>query len=717
MFPCFLLTVLRASGAGYCEDKNSPDPVGALTNLCSQVWSSTLILAETPLGHCENSCTILGAVWLKRLLRRWKGMEKQLVREPVKLCTHLARLLWHNRSVLWLAVILLLFFVTGHAQAPNPPDYSLLFNKTDVMIPARDGVKLHTEIYSPKNASGPLPIILSRTPYGLSDDAKGYSRSLVRFADMIPDDYIFVLQDIRGRYGSEGQFVMQRPIRDPKDPKAIDEGTDTYDTIEWLVKNVPGNNGRVGMMGISYGGWLTVMGMLEPHPALKAVSEQASPADMFLGDDFHHNGAFRLSYGFEYSTMMETGKTNFKFDFDFFDTYEWYLRLGALSNANAKYTHGTLPTWNDFVAHPNYDEFWKKEAMAYILKKPTVPNLNVAGWWDQEDFYGPMKIYEILEKNDPNHLNYLVAGPWNHGGWALGPGNSLGAIPFGSDTGAYFRQKIEAAWFAYWLKDKGSLPLQEALLFQTGSDKWTKFDAWPPKDAVARELYFREDGKLSFDAPSSSSTDAFDSYVSDPEHPVPYRHRPIDMTYPTDHRGGWPTWLVEDQRFVDNRPDVLTWQTDELKDDITLAGQVTAKLFASTTGSDSDWVVKLIDVYPESYPQDWKLSGYELKIADEVFRGRFRNSFEKPEPITPNAVTPFTIDLHTANHVFKKGHRIMVQVQSTWFPIIDRNPQKFVPNIFEAKESDCQKATQHIYRSKESPSGVVLSIVPNGSPD
>jgi uncharacterized protein len=627
----------------------------------------------------------------------------------------LARLVWHNRLTLWLTAVLLLFLIAGHAQAPNPPDYSLLFNKTDAMIPARDGVKLHTEIYVPKNASGPLPIILSRTPYGLNDDSKGYSRSLIRFADMIPDDYIFVLQDIRGRYGSEGQFVMQRPIRDPKDPKAVDEGTDTYDTIDWIVKNVPNNNGRVGMMGISYGGWLTVMGMLEPHPALKAVSEQASPADMFLGDDFHHNGAFRLSYGFEYSTMMETGKTNFKFDFDLFDTFDWYLRLGALSNANAKYIHGTLPTWNDFVAHPNYDDFWKREAMPYILKKPTVPNLNVAGWWDQEDFYGPMKIYEILEKNDPNHLNYLVAGPWNHGGWALGPGNSLGAIPFGSDTGAYFRQKIEAAWFAYWLKDKGSLPLQEALLFQTGSDKWTKFDAWPPKEAAARELYFHENGQLSFDAPASSGAEAFDSYVSDPAHPVPYRHRPIDMTYPTDHRGGWPTWLVEDQRFVDNRPDVLTWQTDELKDDVTLAGQVTAKLFASTTGSDSDWIVKLIDVYPESYPQDWKLSGYELMIADEVFRGRFRNSFEKPEPITPNAVTPFTIDLHTANHVFKKGHRIMVQVQSTWFPIIDRNPQKFVPNIFEAKESDYQKATQRIYRTKESPSGVVLSVVPNSS--
>jgi putative CocE/NonD family hydrolase len=623
------------------------------------------------------------------------------------------RLLWQHRPVFWLLAILLLFLLTGRAQAPTPPDYSLLFNKTDVMIAARDGVKLHTEIYSPKNASGPFPILLSRTPYGLNDDDKGFSRSLVRFADLIPDNYIIVLQDIRGRYGSEGQFVMQHPVRDPKDPKAIDEGTDTYDTIDWLVKNVPNNNGRVGMFGISYGGWLTVMGMLEPHPALKAASEQASPADMFLGDDFHHNGAFRLSYGFEYSTMMETGKTNFKFDFDLFDTYEWYLRLGALSNANAKYIHGTLPTWNDFVAHPNYDDFWKKEAMPYILKKPTVPNLNVAGWWDQEDAYGPMKIYELLEKNDPNHLNYLVAGPWNHGGWALGPGNSLGAIPFGSDTGAYFRQKIEAAWFAYWLKDQGDLPLQEALLFQTGSNQWTKFDTWPPKEAVARELYFHENGKLSFEPPQSASAESFDSYVSDPAHPVPYRHRPVDMTYPTDHRGGWPTWLVEDQRFVDNRPDVLTWQTDALTEDLTLAGKVTAKLFASTTGSDSDWVVKLIDVYPESYPQDWKLSGYELMIADEVFRGRFRNSFEKPEPIAPNTVTPFTIDLHTADHVFKKGHRIMVQVQSTWFPIIDRNPQKFVPNIFEANESDYQKATQHIYRTKESPSGVALSIVPN----
>ncbi len=612
-----------------------------------------------------------------------------------------------------LVVVAGLFFVAPLPAAEEPRvDYSKSFDKTDVMISARDGVKLHTEIYAPKGASEPLPIVFERTPYGLEDDEKGYSRKLARYAEMIPDGYIFVFQDIRGRYGSEGTFVMQRPVRDPTDAKAIDEGTDTYDSIDWLVKNVPHNNGRVGLLGISYGGWLTVMGMLEPHPALKAVSEQASPADMFLGDDFHHHGAFRLSYGFEYSTMMETCKTNFAFQFDRFDTYEWYLRLGALSNANKNYIHGALPTWNDFVEHPNYDAFWKKQAMPYLLTKPKVPNLNVAGWWDQEDFYGPMKIYEILENNDPNHLNYLVAGPWDHGGWAHGAGSSLGGIPFGSDTALYFRRKIEAPWFAYWLKDKGALPLKEALLFQTGSDTWTPFDSWPPREAQTRNLYFHEDGKLSFDPPQSAGEQLFDSYVSDPAHPVPYRHRPIDTTYPEDHPGGWYTWLLQDQRFVDQRPDVLTWQTETLNEDVTLAGQVTAKLFASTTGTDSDWIVKLIDVYPESYPQDWKLSGYELMVADEVFRGRFRNSFEKPEPIAAGVVTPFSIDLHTANHVFKKGHRIMVQVQSTWFPVIDRDPQKFVPNIFEAKESDFQSATQRIYRSKQYPSSVAISVLP-----
>jgi hypothetical protein len=614
------------------------------------------------------------------------------------------------KSIFLMNAVALFVAIPGVAQR-QAPDYSQLFERTEVMIPVRDGVKLHTEIFAPKKFTEPLPILFERTPYGVADPENGFGRKLGRYADLIPDGYIFVFQDIRGRYGSEGKFVMLHPIHDPSDVHGVDESTDTYDTIEWLVKNVPNNNGRVGLDGISYPGFLVTMGMVNPHPALKAASEQACMGDVFLGDDFFHNGAFRLSYGFEYSAELETSKENYSFPFDRFDLYEWYLRLGPLSNANARYFLGNIPTWNDFIAHSSYDEFWKRHAVAYGLKEPTVPNLNVAGWWDQEDFYGPMTTYQRLEKMDKKNLNYLVVGPWNHGGWGGGTGNSLGAIPFGSDTGVYFRQKIEAPWFAYWLKDKGTLPFKEAMLFQTGSDTWTAFDSWPPAKAQTRSLYFREDGKLSFEAPQSSAAEAFDSYVSDPAHPVPYRHRPVDMTYPEDHPGSWYTWLVEDQRFVDNRPDVLTWQTEELKEDVTLAGQVTAKLFASTTGSDADWVVKLIDVYPEKYPQDWRLSGFELMIADEIFRGRFRNSFEKPEPIRPGEVTPFTIDLHSANHVFKKGHRIMVQVQSTWFPLYDRNPQKFVPNIFEAKEADYQKATHHIYRSKSYASRLEISVL------
>jgi len=619
-------------------------------------------------------------------------------------------------AIFVLAATILLFVPRHSAAQQSASDYSTRFEKTEVMIPMRDGIRLHTEIYTPKDATQPLPIIFERTPYGISTSNNGYSRMLSRYNSMMPDGYIFAFQDIRGRYASEGKFVMLRPIHDPADPKGVDESTDTYDTIDWLIKNVVRNNGRVGLDGISYDGFLVTMGMINPHPALKAVSEQACMGDTFLGDDFFHNGAFRLSYAFEYAALLETSNENYSFSFDHFDLYDWYLRLGALSNANAKYFHGSIPTWNDFIAHPNYDDFWKRHAVAYGLKEPTVPNLNVAGWWDQEDFYGPTALYERLEKLDTHNRNYLVAGPWNHGGWGHGNGSNLDDISFGSDTGVYFRQNIEAPWFAFWLKDKGKLPLKEALLFQTGSDTWTAFDSWPPREAQTRNLYFREDGRLSFDAPQTTTAETSDSYLSDPAHPVPNRHRPVDMTYPEDHPGSWYTWLVQDQRFVDQRPDVLTWQTDALTEDVTVAGKVTAKLFASTTGSDSDWIVKLIDVYPEKVASDWRLSGYELMIADEIFRGRFRNSFEKPEPITPGEVTPFTIDLHTANHVFKKGHRIMVQVQSTWFPLYDRNPQKFVPNIFEAKESDYQKATQHIYRSNRFPSSVEISVLPPSNP-
>jgi hypothetical protein len=583
-----------------------------------------------------------------------------------------------------------------------------LFEKSEVMIPMRDGVRLHTVIFTPKERSGPLPILFERTPYGVPSDER---RATASFEFLMDDGYIFAFQDIRGRFKSEGEFIMQRPPRNRADGGAIDESTDAYDSIAWMVANVQGNNGRVGMLGVSYPGWLVTMALLDPHPALKAASEQATPADMFLGDDFHHNGAFRLSYGFEYAAMLETSKeANTNFAFDRADTYQWYSDLGVLSNVNEKYFHGKMPTWNDFVAHPNYDEFWQKQAFPrYIHGSPKVPNLNVVGWWDQEDFYGPVKVYELFEVSDPQHQNYLVAGPWNHGGWRSPDGSKLGEIPFDCNASKYFRQQIEAPWFAYWLRDKGSRDFAKATVFQTGSNRWEKYDSWPPAGVRPTNVYLRAGGKLSFDPPAADEGEAVDSYISDPAHPVPYRHRPISPTYPG---GGWPTWLVEDQRFVDNRPDVLTWQSEPLKNDLKIAGDIVARVFASTSGSDSDWVVKLIDVYPETYPEKPALAGYELMIADEILRGRFHDSFEHPGAITPGAVTLYAIDLHTNDHAFLKGHRIMVQIQSTWFPLYDVNPQTFVENIFSARPSDYQKATQKISRSARSPSHIVLPVVP-----
>jgi putative CocE/NonD family hydrolase len=587
-------------------------------------------------------------------------------------------------------------------------DLSHTFNRMEVKIPMRDGAKLYTDIYIPKKSRERLPFLITRTPYGATDENGRNTLLTGSYKDFVADGYIFVFQDIRGRYKSDGQFVMFRPPRDKSDAKAIDESTDTSDTISWLIEHTANNNGRVGVLGISYGGWLTVMAMLDPHPALKAVSEQASPADQFLGDDFHHNGAFRLSYGLEYSAMMETGNTNFNFQFDKHDTFEWYAALGALSNFNQNYGHGKLPTWNDFVAHPNYDDFWRKQAVTPYLDAPKVANLNVAGWWDQEDFYGPMKIYETLEKKDAKHLNFVIAGPWNHGGWSRGDGRKLGDIDFESDTGRYFREKVQAPWFAYWLKDKGEFKQPEALTFQTGSNTWESYDQWPPRNRTTdRPIYFQTSGKLSFDKPRQDGGE-FDSYVSDPAHPVPYRRRPISPTYPG---GGWPTWLVQDQRFAHLRPDVLSWETEPLAENVAIAGDIVAHLFASTTGTDSDWIVKLIDVYPEEYPKDPNMGGYQLMIADEVLRARFRNSFTNPEAVVPNEVTEYALDLHTNNHAFLKGHRIMVQVQSTWFPVIDRNPQTFVENIYKATEVDYKPATQRVYRSSRFPSHVTLPVL------
>lgn len=616
---------------------------------------------------------------------------------------------------------LTLFLVWPGLLASNSPGIPQIFSETKEMIPMRDGVRLYTAIFAPTNIKEPLPVLLFRTPYGIDNDAelmRGLSTRQSLFPvtgpidDLVKDGYIFAFQDIRGRFKSEGKFIMLRPPRDPNNPKAIDEATDTYDTIDWLVKHVPNNNGRVGLAGISYGGWLTTMSLLYPHPALKAVSEQASPADMFIGDDFHHNGAFRLSYAFEYTTALEASKNIVPFQFDDYDTYEWYLALGPLSNVNRLYFHGKIPSWNDFVNHPNYDSFWKKQAFYPYLKglHLTVPDLNVAGWWDQEDFYGPVKIYETLEKHDTSHLNYLIVGPWNHGGWSFEPtGSSLGPVQFDSPTSQFFRSKIQAAWFAHWLKGKGSLPFKKVLTFQTGSNKWVAYDTWPPKAGVTpKKLYFRSGGHLSFNPPGTTDSQALDSYLSDPAHPISYRHRPVEETNSLGSR--WATWLVEDQRFVDSRPDVATWSTDTLSRNVCVAGDIVAHLYASTTGSDSDWIVKLIDVYPAQDVLERTMGGYELMIADEILRGRFRHSFEKPEPLVSNKVTAYTIDLHTNNHCFLKGHRIMVQVQSTWFPLYDRNPQKYTPNIFGATAADYIKTTQRIYRSKHYPSNIEIPV-------
>jgi putative CocE/NonD family hydrolase len=604
-----------------------------------------------------------------------------------------------------MAAALLLVWLTGvaplYAQQP-----SSALTGSENMIAMRDGVRLYTQVYAPSHASEPLPILLLRTPYGTGP--LNAARMPAALPEITADGYIIVLQDIRGRFKSEGQFVMARQPRDQKDKKAIDESTDTYDTIEWLLKNIPNNNGRVGMAGTSYGAWLTVMGMLDPHPALKAAIQQASPADMWIGDDFHHNGAFRLSYGFEYAYMMESSKemTDVSAVIDRFDAYEWYLRLGPLSNANAKYFHSRLPTWNDFVSHPDYDAFWKRQAFAPWLNRVTVPTLNVAGWWDQEDFYGPIKIYELLERHDSANKNLLVVGPWNHGGWSRGEGQKLGRLDFGSATAAYYRREVQVRFLAYHLKGKGELDLPEALTFRTGANKWVRHDAWPPvRDVSTRRLYFQAGRKLSFDPPPATGKAAFDTYVSDPANPVPYRPRPIDV------KSGWTTWLVEDQRFVDHRPDVLSWTSEPLTEDLTVSGRIVANLFASTTGTDSDWIVKLVDVYPDKYPADPKMGGYQLMIAGDVFRGRYRNSFEKPEAIVPNSPARYRFGFPANDHVFLKGHRIMVQVQSTWFPVIDRNPQRFVPNIFLAKESDFQPATQRIFRSGRNASHIEMPVV------
>ena len=613
----------------------------------------------------------------------------------------------------------LLFAANAQAQQP-PPQPAFTFQ--EVMIAVRDGVHLQTVILTPTDKAGPLPILFRRTPYGVPDGPVAQVPPSLK--ELAQDGYVLVFQNLRGRFKSEGVFKLTSQV-DLTDLTATNETTDAYDSIDWLVRHVP-NNGNVGMFGVSYDGLTTALSLLHPHPALKAISEQASPVDQWMNDDDHRYGALRESYAFEYAVLEQADKyKNTNFAFETYDGFSWYLALGPLSNINDRYLHGSIPYWNDVVAHPDYDDFWKKEAWISQLHASTVPNLNVAGFWDQEDPWGPWQIFRHAAEHDPDHSNFMVAGPWYHGQWRTPKADSIGLIALGGhETAREFRETIEAPFFRHYLHGRGEKPTWRATTFQSGANRWRTYAAWPPGEAKPTNLYLHVDGTLSFDVPKAGArAPAYREYVSDPANPVPYRRRPISPTYPA---GDWRTWEVQDQRFVDQRPDVLTFVSTPLEHDLTITGEVAADLFASTSGSDADFVVKLIDVYPEDAQSNaWNpdagptpeqyarsVNGYELPIAMEVRRGRYLASYEQPRPLPPNTPLEWKIPLRDRDHVFLKGHRLMVQVQSTWFPLIDRNPQKFVPSIYRATAADFIKATQRVYCSASRPSHLVLPVMP-----
>ena len=590
------------------------------------------------------------------------------------------------------------------------------YAKKEFMIPMRDGVKLFTQVYSPLDASRKYPIMFRRTPYGIPPYGENIYRPLLGPSwPFVEEGYVFVYQDCRGQFRSEGEFVVMWPHKNVKrTPQDTDDSTDTYDTIDWLLENIPNHNGRVGQWGISYSGWHTVMGMIDAHPALKASSPQAPPADMWIGDDFHHNGALRLMYTFDWlsgsarvrTTPSTSGPARFNYGTP--DGYKFFLELGPLSRVNKDYFFSTVPTWNEYMEHGDYDEYWKKQNVLPHLKNIKHPVLNVAGWFDAEDFYGPMSVYAAIEEKNPENKSVLVVGPWRHGGWASMDGDALGNIRFDSKTGTYFRENVELPFFNYYLKDKGNLDLPEALVFETGSNQWRSYEHWPPQESREKNIYLRTGGKLSFDPPSEESAEAGDSFVSNPDKPVPWSS---EVRTTQGH-----LWMVEDQRFASRRPDVLVYQSEVLTEDISIAGPIFAALFVSTTGTDADWVVKLIDVYPgdapdnRPNPENVRMGDFQMLLAGEVFRSKYRNSYERPEPLVPGEVTGIEFELRDKCHCFRKGHKIMVQVQSTWFPVIDRNPQNFM-DIYQAREEDFQKAVHTVYRSAEFPSRIKLNVV------
>ncbi len=606
------------------------------------------------------------------------------------------------------------------------PTYGADFEARDVMIPMRDGVRLHTIILVPKGARN-AGILLTRTPYEakhltanrqslhLGPRLWGYDNAV---ETIIEGGYIRVVQDIRGKYGSEGDYVMNRPMRGPLNPTPVDESTDTYDTIDWLVKNVPESNGKVGVLGISYDGFLALTPLINPHPALKVAVPMNPMVDGWRGDDWFHNGAFRQQ-GLPYIYQQTATRSNDEpWQSGAFDDYDLYMRAGSAGELAKQHGMEQIGFWNKIVAHPAYDAFWQEQAMDRILARAplTVPTMLVAGLWDQEDIYGANAVYKALYAEPGNRKNlFLVIGPWYHG-QEIDEASALGPIRFGSDTGLYFRRHILAPFLARYLKDDAAAPpaVAPVTAFRTGINAWEQLPSWPSAcegacQPRATPIYLQAQGKLGFQAPAAGA--AFDEYQSDPAKPVPFRVRP-SQPVGYDPPLTWTRWLVDDQREFSGRPDVLTYSTASLDAPLAISGEPVVNLVAATTGTDVDWVVKLIDVYPDEVASQPELGGYQLPVAMDIFRGRYRESFSVAKPIKPNVPLTYRFALPTTNHVFLAGHRIMVQVQSAWFPLYDRNPQTFVPNIFFAKPEDYRKTTERVYHTGGNASFIELPIVP-----
>ncbi|MGK0329591.1 MAG: putative CocE/NonD family hydrolase [Polaribacter sp.] len=588
------------------------------------------------------------------------------------------------------------------------------YTKEEIQIEMRDGVKLFTSIYAPRDKSISYPILITRMPFNSEPDKDRYSKWPSWFPHLLKEKYILVFQDVRGKYMSEGEYVAVRPYNPNKKNKETDENSDAYDTIDWLVHNVDNNNGNVGVFGISAMGFYATMTLPNAHPALKAVSPQVPVTDTFLGDDFHHNGAFFLMDSFSKAASMGTPKNgptrlNSKISFDYKnkDNYAFYKELGPIKNMQQKLPVPTNKFWSNLIKHPNYDSFWKARNVLPHLKNVAPAVLVVGGWFDAEDLYGPLKTYEAIEKQNKTVENKLIMGPWSHGQWIGNEGKKLGNINFDSNTQAYFRD-VELKFFNYHLKNKGEMDLPEASIFITGANEWKAFNAWPPLNIEKKELFLDCDEKLSFSKPSATA--CYDEYAVDPNKPVPYAEG--------IHQKRTKEYMTDDQRFASRRPDVMVYQTAILEKDITVVGALNVNLFVSTTGTDADYVVKMIDVFPnelendEQNDTDITMAGYQMLVRGDVMRGKFRNSFENPEPFTPGQVTEVSFEMLATAHQFKKGHRIMIQVQNSWFPLVDINPQSFV-NIYEADEKDFIKATHRIYHDAEHASKISISVLKN----